>query len=130
VLIGRMLAEEARLLLAGLALALAGGPMLLRAAQVNILEGEANLAKLTAQFIIAQFGDGAQFIVFAFSAYAASPALALLGGLLGVLAASGAALIVDQFAVKLAPLRAVRVAAGLALLLFGGILAINALGIG
>jgi Ca2+/H+ antiporter, TMEM165/GDT1 family len=127
---GRLLAEEARLLLAGLALAMAGAPMLWPRKPAVEVARPARFMGMIMRFIIAQFGDGAQFVVFAFAAYAMSPGLALAGGLLGVIAGTLAILSADRMGMRLGAATATRIGAGALLLLAGGWLAVTALGIG
>ncbi len=128
--IGKLLAEEARLLLAGLALALAGGPMLWIGKPAEAKPRPASVFAMMVRFMLSQFGDGAQFIVFAFAAYAMSPVLALSGGLLGVIAATWVMLSLDRMGIKTGAESATRIGAGIVLLFTGGWLAVTALKIG
>jgi putative Ca2+/H+ antiporter (TMEM165/GDT1 family) len=81
--VSKMLTPDARTLLAALALAFAGVPMLLpRRKPVT------SPKHLIPAFVVAQFGDSAQFIVFAIAAQGGEGALAAAGGVFGMLAAT------------------------------------------
>lgn len=115
VYISHLLTPEARTLLAALALVFAGAPMLLPRRKTP--EPPRHLLPA---FATAQFGDSAQFIVFAIAAQGGEAVLAAIGGVAGVLAAaSPPALLGDQWPgrIPVGPLRVI----GAALLLIGGI---------
>jgi Ca2+/H+ antiporter, TMEM165/GDT1 family len=78
---------EARSLLFAVALLLTGLHMLARTRPTPTLLGRPTVASSLWQFIRSQFGDDSQFLVFAVAAKSGSPALAVAGGLAGMLVA-------------------------------------------
>ena len=125
--IATMIAYDARSLLFGLALVFAGLPMLLRVGSPKIPRSISGLTASLTGFARVQFGDASQFIVFAIAARAGEPLLALLGGLLGVLAAATPAILLGEDWPGKLPLRVIRVAAAIILTLAGVWAAVAAL---
>lgn len=120
--IAHMLTPDARQLLAGLALIFAGAPMLVpRRAPVTVP------CHLIVGLGKSQFGDTSQFIVFAIAARADMPALALTGGLCGVLAAMLPPLLMGSAWPGRTPLALLRAGAAILLLVTGIGLGIGAL---
>jgi Ca2+/H+ antiporter, TMEM165/GDT1 family len=104
--ISRMLTPDARTLLAALALGLAGLPMLwLRDWAVPASK------HLVPAFAVAQFGDSAQFIVFAIAAQGGEGVLAALGGLFGIVGAAAPPVLLGSQWPGRVPLTMVRLAA-------------------
>jgi Ca2+/H+ antiporter, TMEM165/GDT1 family len=85
--ISTLIAFDARTLLFGLALLFAGLPMILQPKQPPALPENAPAISLTRHFTTAQFGDAAQFLVFAVAARLGTPVLSVIGALAGVLTA-------------------------------------------
>ena len=83
-IIGPMLGERPRALMAGLALLFAGVPMLLP----DWRQKKAPMRISRFDFAKTQFGDASQFIVFAFGARGSMPWLALAGGFAGIMIAA------------------------------------------
>lgn len=120
----RLVTYEARTLLLGLALLMAGGTMLLRAKADRLAEPPKG-APLW-RYLATQLGDNSQFLVFAFAARGNAPALAALGGLAGVLLAGALPLLLDADFRRL-PLATLRRIAGGLLLAAGLWSALHAL---
>ncbi len=111
---------QARSVLAGLALLLAGGPMLFFFKRKEIEADSASLTTAIMRFVIAQFGDAAQFIVFAMAARNDMPVLALFAGLWAVAATAAAPIILGKEWPGAVPLRLLRIAGGILLIGAGG----------
>jgi Ca2+/H+ antiporter, TMEM165/GDT1 family len=86
--IGQLLPAEAKDMLFGLSLLFAGLPLLLKPKPAPAMIGAKGIPSALLGFAKTQFGDAAQFIVFALAARGSSPTLAMLGGLAGVLIAA------------------------------------------
>ena len=91
-----MISFEARSLMVGLALILAGVPMLLRPKPLRDLAGNAAFATSVKAFVRLQFGDASQFLVFALAARSAQPALSIGAGLAAVLVVAGVPLLLGR----------------------------------
>ena len=85
--IGQMLPAEARSLMLGVALLAAGLPMVTKPKPAPVLPIGGGPFKSIFAFGRAQFGDGAQFLVFALAMRSDSPAFGAIGGLAGVMVA-------------------------------------------
>jgi putative Ca2+/H+ antiporter (TMEM165/GDT1 family) len=84
---------------------------------------------LTAFFgiLILQFGDKSQFLIAANAANSKHWGLVMAGGMLGIVAASGLAIILRERSAKILPMLAIRMTSGAMLLLIGIYLALMAL---
>jgi Ca2+/H+ antiporter, TMEM165/GDT1 family len=111
---------QARSLLAGLALLLAGGPMLFFFKRKEIAADSASLLKAVIRFVTAQFGDAAQFIVFAMAARNDMPFLALFAGLWAVAASAAPPILLGTEWPGAIPLRLLRILGGVLLIGAGG----------
>ena len=129
IVVSQMIAFEARSLLFGVALLAAGLPMLFKLPKVPSLPDPPSFPRTVFGFARAQFGDSAQFLVFALAARGGNPALAALGGLCAVMVVTGAAVVLAGDWPKPAVLRGVRAGAGTLLSIAGFLIAINALGL-
>jgi Ca2+/H+ antiporter, TMEM165/GDT1 family len=85
VLIAPVMPHDARTLLLGLALLVAGTTNLFPTKKIVEPKGENAFVESVWRFGILQFGDNSQFLVFAISAFTGAATLALVGGLIGVL---------------------------------------------
>lgn len=121
--IGKMLTPDARLLLAALALLFAGVPMLL---PVRVSPATPP-RHLLASFATGQFGDSAQFIVFALAARGDMPVFAAAGGMIGALIASLPPLLLAQEWPGRVPVKPLRLVAAALLIVAGFALAVRAL---
>ena len=123
-LMGPLVTYEARTLLLGLALLMAGATILfrLKADQMTDTPKGAPLWR----YLATQLGDNSQFIVFAFAARGNAPVLAALGGLAGVMAAGCLPLLLDQDFRRL-PLALMRRISAALLLIAGLFSALHAL---
>ena len=123
------ISEDALRLFTSLAYIFAGGGMLLWQRPIDLLERWKTTPLLTSFFgiLILQFGDKSQFLIAANAANSEQWGLVLLGGIVGVAAASGLAIILKERLAKLLPMQAIRMTAGAALLLIGLYLALIAL---
>ncbi len=86
--IATMIGPQPRMLLAGLALLFAGGPMLLRVKPPRAQDDAPGFSKAFFRYLAAQLGDASQFIAFAIAARSSMPLLALAGGWGGVMLAA------------------------------------------
>jgi putative Ca2+/H+ antiporter (TMEM165/GDT1 family) len=120
----RLVTYEARTLLLGLALLLAGATILFRPKADRITDAPKG-APLW-RYLATQLGDNSQFIVFAFAARGNAPVLATLGGLAGVMLAASLPLLLDNDFRRL-PLVTLRRASGMLLVLTGLWSALHAL---
>lgn len=122
-----LMAYDARSLLFGLALIFAGVPMFLSVKRPDIKRFGSPLASGLFGFGRVQFGDASQFIVFAVAARSGEPILAVIGGLLGIFAASAPAIVMQgDWPAKL-PLRPIRMMAAFILTFAGAYAAVSAL---
>ncbi len=127
VLIGAKLAFEARSLLFALALLFAGLPMLFPAKARSPLDPRPNAFKSGRLFVRAQFGDGAQFIVFALAARTGWAGLTLLGALMGIIVACAIPIMLGKDWPQGKMLALIRGGAGILLSIAGFLIGINAL---
>lgn len=125
--LANMIPFEARTLLFGLALLFAGVPMLLVVKTPTIKSISSPIAASVFGFGRVQFGDASQFIVFAVSARSGEPILAVLGGMMGIIAATTPAIILRADWPGRLPLRPIRMLAAIVLTLAGAFAAISAL---
>jgi Ca2+/H+ antiporter, TMEM165/GDT1 family len=122
-----MIAYDARSLLFGLALVFAGVPMLLTVKKGEIKRFASPLAASLFGFGRVQFGDASQFIVFAVAARSTEPILAVLGGALGIIAATTPAIVLQADWPGKLPLKPIRMVAAVVLTLAGAVAALSAL---
>ncbi len=128
-LIGPLMPAEAKEMLFGLSLLFAGLPLLLKPKQAPAMIRGKGLPSALLGFIRTQFGDSAQFIVFALAARGSDPALALFGGLAGVLLAALLASAIGKDWPKGRPLLFIRWAIAILLIVIGSYMAVNAMGL-
>jgi putative Ca2+/H+ antiporter (TMEM165/GDT1 family) len=110
---------NARSLLAGLALIVAGVTMLWPHKPPAAVTGTSALGTSLWRYVVNQFGDNSQFIVFAIAAWARVPGATLVAGLIGVLAAASFPLFLPYDWRKLAPWSLLRKIAAALMLLAG-----------
>jgi len=129
--IGPMLGSNARLLFLALAVLFLGLGMLWPVKAPDPLANWTIGPFLTAAIglFILGFGDGAQFLILGIATRTASPALAAVGGALGIMAALIPAALVRAPHFRALPWRQVRLAGGVLMLIVALILAVNALGV-
>jgi Ca2+/H+ antiporter, TMEM165/GDT1 family len=127
--IAGMIGVNPRNLLAGLALLFAGVPMLFAPKAPKLPKGKPGFATSLFAFLAAQIGDASQFIIFALAARTATPPLALVGGLAGVMAACALPLVMGKDWPEAVPLTLLRRIAAALLTLAGVWLMVTALGI-
>jgi putative Ca2+/H+ antiporter (TMEM165/GDT1 family) len=116
-------------LLAALALIFAGAAGLVTRKPPKLLIGTGGGAFLASFicFFIAEFGDKTQFLTFSIAARFDSFSLAAIGAVAGVVAASIPAILLGDRLTAAGPVRAIRLGAGALFLVFGFVLAVNAL---
>jgi Ca2+/H+ antiporter, TMEM165/GDT1 family len=119
VVIATMIAFDARSMLFGLALVMAGLPMLLPRGVTQPPTLSSDFFASLLGFGRAQIGDASQFIVFAVAARSGEPVLAVIGGLLGVAGAVVPAILLGDEWRGMLPLRLIRLAAAIVLTLAG-----------
>jgi Ca2+/H+ antiporter, TMEM165/GDT1 family len=117
--ISALIAFDARSLLFGLALLFAGLPMLLKPKQLTALHENVSTASLARHFTTVQFGDAAQFLVFAVAARLGTPVLAVIGAIAGVILACLVPMMMGRSWIKGSATTAVRWGAALLLSGFG-----------
>ena len=129
ILVNDWVTIRALTLLTALALLFAGGAGLFARKPPNILVGPrvGAFAGSFVCFFIAEFGDKTQFLTFSIAARFDTLALASVGALAGVVAASVPAAILGDRLMAVVPIRAIRLGAAALFLLFGIILSLNAL---
>lgn len=125
--IGKLIAFDARTLLFGLALLFAGAPMVFKSRLPPELPASASTLTLIRHFATVQFGDAAQFLVFAVAARLGTPVLALVGAIAGILAACFVPMMMGRSWIKGSALMSIRIAAALLLSGFGGWAVVSAL---
>jgi putative Ca2+/H+ antiporter (TMEM165/GDT1 family) len=126
-----MLGDAARLLFMASALVFTGVGLLMPVKAPDPLAGWRIGPFLTSAlgYFILAFGNGAQFITLAVAVRTADPVMSAIGGGLGVsLSALPVVLLREQFFAAV-PLRGIRIAGGVLLILIGLILALGALGL-
>ena len=122
-----LMAYDARSLLFGLALIFAGVPKLLSVKTPVVKRLASPFSSGLLGFGRIQFGDASQFIVLAVAARSGQPLLAVIGGLMGMLAANAPPILMQgDWPAKL-PLRPVGIVAALVLTLAGAYTAVSAL---
>ena len=123
-----MIMLRAAALLLGVALLYAGVAGLLRVGPQKA-DGWKMPAAIAAAggFFIMETGDRSQFLILALAAQFDAPTLAGLGGAAGIVAANAPAALLGERMEKHLPLRAIRIGAAAAFLLFGSIVTANAL---
>lgn len=87
-IVAPLITYQARTLLLGLALLIAGGSMVLGGKPIANPNGIRAFPVSLWRYGVAQFGDNSQFIVFAFAARSDQPLLACIGGLSAILVAA------------------------------------------
>ena len=128
--IGPMLGHDARLLFMALSLLFLGVGMLWPVRMPDTLDGWRIGPFLTTALgvFILGFGDGPQFLILGIATRTADPALAAIGGAIGIIAASVPVILMrDQF-LALLPVRAIRLGVAAIALLAGAGMALSALG--
>jgi putative Ca2+/H+ antiporter (TMEM165/GDT1 family) len=127
--IGPMLGSDARLLFLALSLLFLGAGLLWPVKAPDPLGGWKIGAFLTAALglFILGFGDGPQFLILGLATRTADPALAAIGGAIGIIAASVPVVLLRDRLLTALPIRAIRLWGGGVLLLAGAIIALSAL---
>ena len=125
------ISEQPVKLFAGLAYIFAGAGMLLWRRNVDPLSGWKTPAFLTAflGLFILEFGDKSQFIIAAQSARTPFWGMTLIGGFIGIMAATVPAVILRERLAKILPLKPIRWISGALLLAWGLMLASQAFGV-
>lgn len=125
------ISEQPVRLFAGLAYIFAGAGMLLWRRNVDPLSAWKTPAFLTAFFglFILEFGDKSQFIIAAQSARTPLWGMTLIGGFIGIMAATVPAVILRDRLAKVVPLKPIRWISGALLLAWGLLLASQASGV-
>lgn len=125
------ISEQPVKLLAGLAYVFAGAGMLLWRRNVNPLSGWKTPAFLTAflGLFLLELGDKSQFIIAAQSARTPFWGMTLIGGFIGIMAATIPAVILRERLAKIMPLKPIRWVSGALLLGWGLLLASQAFGV-
>ncbi len=127
--IGQMLPAEARSLIFGVALLAAGIPMVTKPKIAPALPIGGGMFKSIFGFARAQFGDAAQFIIFALAMRSDSPAFGAIGGLAGVMIAGFLPMAMGGDWAAPRTLQFARWACAIILTVVGFWISINALGI-
>ena len=126
-LIGPMIPLEARSLMVAVALLAAGVPMVIKARAAPALPAPPSLIRSAFGFTTTQFGDGAQFLVFALAARGTSPGFAMAGALLGVTASALLPAMMGKDWPQGSLITGLRMTAGALLSVAGFVMAISAL---
>lgn len=118
-------------LFAGLAYIFAGAGMLFWRRNVDPLHTWETSAFLTAflGLFILEFGDKSQFIIAAQSARTPFWGMTMVGGFVGIMAATVPAVIMRDKLAQIIPLKPIRWLSGAILLIWGGVLATQAFGV-
>ena len=129
--IGPMLGSQARLLFLALAVLMLGGGMLWPVKPPDSLATWPTGPFLTSALglFILGFGDGQQFLILGIATRTADPAMAALGGAVGMMAALVPAVLLRERLADIVPLRLVRVSGALIMLMIGLGSAVAALGL-
>ncbi|MFM9852409.1 MAG: TMEM165/GDT1 family protein [Sphingomonadaceae bacterium] len=117
--IATMIAFDARSLLFGIALVMAGLPMIIPLGATKLFPATSDWVASLLGFGRAQIGDATQFIVFAVAARSGEPILAVIGGLLGILGAVAPAILLGPDWRRALPLRIIRAGAAFILTIAG-----------
>jgi Ca2+/H+ antiporter, TMEM165/GDT1 family len=126
-IVADMIDFNARTLLAGLALLFAGGAMMLPFRQVPEPRGVGSFTASLRTLFPIQFADASQFILFAVAARSDMPVSAALAGFAAVLVAAAAPFALKEDWPGAIPLKPIRRACGVLLLLGGAGFALGAL---
>jgi Ca2+/H+ antiporter, TMEM165/GDT1 family len=129
--IGPMLGADARLLFLALAILFLGAGLLWRVSPPDTLDGWPTGPFLTTALglFILGFGDGPQFLILGIATRTADPALAGIGGAIGVIVALVPVVLVRAQLLAVLPLRAIRWTGGAMLLLTGSVMGLSATGL-
>jgi len=129
--IGPMLGADARLLFLALAILFLGAGLLWRVSPPDTLDGWPTGPFLTTALglFILGFGDGPQFLILGIATRTADPALAGIGGAIGVIVALVPVVLVRAQLLAVLPLRAIRWPGGAMLLLTGSVRGLSATGL-
>jgi Ca2+/H+ antiporter, TMEM165/GDT1 family len=125
--IAPLISFQARTLLGGLALLLAGAPNLLPLRTAPEPAMTIGFIGLCLRFARAQFGDASQFIIFAFAARANMPVLGAVAGMLAITLVSAPAILAHEDWPGPLPLKLLRIAGAVALSVAGGWMIVSAL---
>ena len=129
IVIAASIGFDARTLLAGLALVIAGAPMAFRTPTPKEAGGKAPFFASLAGFAPLQFGDASQFIVFAFAARSGEGVLAIAAGLTATLVAGAFPILLGRDWPGALPIPLLRRIAALLLAGAGSWMIVNALGL-
>jgi putative Ca2+/H+ antiporter (TMEM165/GDT1 family) len=129
IIVAGLISFDARTLLAGLALLVAGAPMALRTPAPKEAGGKTPFVASLAGFVPLQFGDASQFIVFAFVARTGEGALAIAAGLAATSLASAFPILFGRDWPGTLPIRLFRRIAALLLVTAGSWMLVSALGL-
>jgi putative Ca2+/H+ antiporter (TMEM165/GDT1 family) len=126
--IGPMLGSDARLLFLALSILFLGVGLFWRASPPDMLGGWRTGAFLTTALglFILGFGDGPQFLILGIATRTADPILAGIGGAIGVIVALVPVVVVRAQLLAVLPLRTIRWAGGIILLVTGVLMALSA----
>lgn len=129
--IGPMMGSDARLLFMALSILFLGAGLLWRVGPPDTLDGWPTGAFLTTALglFILGFGDGPQFLILGIATRTADPALAGIGGAIGVIVALAPVVLLRQQLLAMLPIRAIRWGSGALMLLAGAIMALSATGL-
>ncbi|SCW63072.1 Putative Ca2+/H+ antiporter, TMEM165/GDT1 family [Sphingobium faniae] len=127
--IGPMLGPDARLLFLSLSLLFLGFGLLWPVKAPDPLDGWRIGAFLTTALglFILGFGDGPQFLILGLATRTADPALAAIGGAIGIIAASIPVVLLRDRVLAVLPIRVIRLCGGGILLLAGAVMALSAM---
>lgn len=128
--IGPMLGSSARLLFLALAVLFLGIGMLWPVKLPDLLATWSTGPFLTAALglFILGFGDGSQFLILGIATRTGDPAMAALGGAIGMAAALVPVVLLRE-RLRALPLRAIRLGSGIIMLLVGLMVGVSALGL-
>jgi Ca2+/H+ antiporter, TMEM165/GDT1 family len=120
-LIDGWISQEPVRLFTALSFVFAGIAMLSKRKKVNILARWKNGALFTSTFglLILEFGDKSQFLILAQAANTPHWGLAALGGWIGIMIACVPAILMREKLAEMLPIKNIRIAGGIALLLWG-----------
>jgi Ca2+/H+ antiporter, TMEM165/GDT1 family len=123
--------HTAILLMTGVALLLAGGGAVFAVKPPEPIDGWklGAFASSCGSFLILALANETQFVTATIAAATGQPILAAIGATAGIMAADTPAVILGRRWSSVAPLRAIRIVAGMLLALAGVVLAIRALGL-